>query len=205
MGWYTWLDSGYVSVGDRYGNLLVIAREEENTKKGVARWRCVCDCQKFCVVQTHLLMEGTKTSCGCGGKKVIPRIEHSDIFFRGGGRFTEVYIGYKLPTLNTAIATAKKHPVAYSVFKRDWSNLCAAHFVRSRKAKSAITVDLVYIEPLDSRRDEDNVTHSQKYILDGLVTAGVIVDDKRKYIRKISTEFTDSGKAYGVVVTLREV
>lgn len=48
-----------------------------------------------------------------------------------------------------------------------------------------------WYEP-NNRRDIDNVTFATKFILDGLVKMGVLVDDSRKYISSINHNvFTD--------------
>ena len=40
----------------------------------------------------------------------------------------------------------------------------------------------------DSRRDLDNIFSAKKFILDGLVMAGVIPDDSQKYVRRLRDE-----------------
>lgn len=44
-----------------------------------------------------------------------------------------------------------------------------------------VTVSTTFYEP-DRRRDADNVGFARKFVLDGLVAAGVIPDDSRRYV-----------------------
>lgn len=50
--------------GNRYGRLTVVSRAD-NTKRGLARWNCVCDCGNKTVVIGNNLRNGNTTSCGC--------------------------------------------------------------------------------------------------------------------------------------------
>ena len=50
-------------VGKRFGRLLVV--EKADSKKSHARWRCLCDCGKQCIVYGSELKSGNTTSCGC--------------------------------------------------------------------------------------------------------------------------------------------
>ena len=47
----------------RFGKLLVVGRAE-NTKGGIARWNCICDCGKSVVAYGCDLRSGEKTDCG---------------------------------------------------------------------------------------------------------------------------------------------
>ncbi len=54
------------------------------------------------------------------------------------------------------------------------------------------------------RRDVDNIQSSQKFILDALVSKGVLIDDSRKYVTQIHHEIVDDKTDY-VEVELIEV
>lgn len=54
--------------GQRFGNLVVLKRYEQNTSSGHPRWVCQCDCGNVCIVTGSSLKSGTK-SCGCARKK----------------------------------------------------------------------------------------------------------------------------------------
>ena len=50
--------------GRRFGRLLVVEREG-STARGMAKWRCRCDCGSEAVVIGVNLRTGNTTSCGC--------------------------------------------------------------------------------------------------------------------------------------------
>jgi len=51
-------------VGQRYGKLIVLKREE-NTKYGSTRWLCQCDCGKQVIISGNNLRTGNTITCGC--------------------------------------------------------------------------------------------------------------------------------------------
>ncbi|HEL0710518.1 TPA: hypothetical protein TVQ98_001434 [Streptococcus equi subsp. zooepidemicus] len=55
----------------RFGSLIVIARNSENTKSGNARWDCICDCGNTTTVIGSKLRSGYTTSCGCAKRSEI--------------------------------------------------------------------------------------------------------------------------------------
>ena len=50
--------------GQRFGRLTVIKRAD-NTKRGSARWFCLCDCGKSTTAAAQDLNRGHTRSCGC--------------------------------------------------------------------------------------------------------------------------------------------
>lgn len=54
--------------GQRFGRLTVI-RRAENSKRGHAKWFCVCDCGKQVIVWGTSLQTGNTKSCGCYAKE----------------------------------------------------------------------------------------------------------------------------------------
>lgn len=56
--------------GLRFGRLTVISRAE-NSRRGDARWNCVCDCGNKTVVDGRRLRNGGTKSCGCLWKEKI--------------------------------------------------------------------------------------------------------------------------------------
>ena len=65
-----------VKLGERYGRLLVVTREE-NSKRGQARWTCQCDCGNSCVSVSAYLAGGLKKSCGCMTKELRSKIRRT--------------------------------------------------------------------------------------------------------------------------------
>ena len=97
----------------------------------------------------------------------------------------------ELPSLNAVLAGAKRHWSSYSSVKKQQTN--KVHWI----AKGQLTpvdgpVDLVFTWTTKNRRiDPDNTSHGAKYIIDGLVAAGILPDDGRKTIRSLTHYFPD--------------
>lgn len=58
-------------IGNRYGKLLVIAKDEElSIQKHRAQWICKCDCGNTKIVSSKCLREKKTLSCGCIGSSL---------------------------------------------------------------------------------------------------------------------------------------
>lgn len=58
-------------LGNRYGKLVVIAKDEELSKeKHRAQWVCKCDCGNIITTSSKCLREGKTTSCGCRTRSI---------------------------------------------------------------------------------------------------------------------------------------
>lgn len=52
-------------IGRRFNLLVAIEKTIERTKSKEIIWRCICDCGKESLVNSHALISGHTTSCGC--------------------------------------------------------------------------------------------------------------------------------------------
>lgn len=88
-----------------------------------------------------------------------------------------------LPGRNESEKAARTHWAVGAKLKKEYTELvkleCKAQRIKPLLNKARIEV--TFYEK-DMRRDSDNVYGGLKYILDGLVKAGVIKDDSRRYI-----------------------
>ena len=98
----------------------------------------------------------------------------------------------ELPSLNAVLAGAKRHWSSYAALKKALTNKIAWI------AKGQLTpipngpVDLVFRWVTKNRKaDPDNISHGAKYIIDGLVAAGILPNDGRKTIRSLTHHFPD--------------
>jgi Holliday junction resolvase RusA-like endonuclease len=96
----------------------------------------------------------------------------------------------QLPDLNQTIAASKKHWKYYAAEKR-----CQTHrvawLVRAAGLSPItrpVTIKFNWICK-DQRKDKDNVRFAAKYILDGLVLAGVLADDGWSHITGFEDRF----------------
>jgi hypothetical protein len=87
------------------------------------------------------------------------------------------------PTLNEIIGSARQNRFASAVLKKKWTKLIAD---ASREQGVIRVKGEVYLEYVwrvkNRRRDQDNITAAQKYILDGLVLAQIIEEDNLKIV-----------------------
>ena len=51
--------------GLRFGKLVAIEPTEKRDYRGLAYWRCKCDCGNETVVNGYMLRSGATKSCGC--------------------------------------------------------------------------------------------------------------------------------------------
>ena len=78
----------YDLTGQRFGKLLVIRKESENSNSGT-RWLCRCDCGNECVKRSSALRNGSAVDCGC---------ESSSLIDLTGQIFGKLTVVEKLPT-----------------------------------------------------------------------------------------------------------
>ena len=102
-------------------------------------------------------------------------------------------ISSELPSLNETVAETKKHWSRYASLKKTATELvawnCKAQKLQPVTERCVLTFDWPH-----SRRDPDNQSFGAKMILDGLVKAGVLPDDSRKWIAEIRHVFRRTSK-----------
>src|SRR5699024_4322697 len=100
---------------------------------------------------------------------------------------TKFTIPGELPTLNEIIAASKSHHMQYANMKKDYTALVMIHAKGLPKMEWADIEITWYCK--DRRKDLDNVMTGQKFILDGLVKAGVLRNDGWAQIGDIQHRF----------------
>jgi hypothetical protein len=104
-------------------------------------------------------------------------------------RLAVIWIDGPLPGMNEMIAAAKGSRgkgLAYSRMKKEWTDRVWAISKSTGINKPAafdrpVSLQFVWVER-DKKRDPDNVTAARKFILDGLVNAGVLQGDGWRWI-----------------------
>lgn len=126
------------------------------------------------------------------------------------------FIPVKFPSLNDYIAAMNSNRHLGNAMKRDYTDSVAL-LTRSkgRLVKHPVTIDFIWYEE-NSKRDPDNIIFAKKFILDGLVEAGILPNDTQAWI----FGFTDTWLAkppknikiiilpelkIGVEVTIKEI
>ena len=109
------------------------------------------------------------------------------------------FIPERLPGLNEIINTARAHHMASATQKKRWTNRCALVFMKAPTFES-IYIKFTWIEK-NRRRDKDNICAARKFILDGMVQAGMIENDGWGQISGWTDDFEVSEKI-GVLVDI---
>ena len=111
----------------------------------------------------------------------------------------------ELPGLNEIIAMSKEHWAKYAEEKHSRTEEIA-YLTRSQIKKKYKKVDLTFTWYCrNKKRDKDNIIAGQKFILDGLVAAGVIENDGWEQIGNISHFFSIDKENPRVEVIIKEV
>jgi crossover junction endodeoxyribonuclease RusA len=107
------------------------------------------------------------------------------------------------PSINKWVSN--NNPWARAKMKKEWEEL-VYYCCKQQKIKpieGQVAVGLIYYFPTNRRRDIDNYT--PKFILDGLVKAGIIEDDSTKTIVDLSWKILYEKGRSETVVTITEV
>lgn len=112
----------------------------------------------------------------------------------------------QLPGTNEIIDAAKKKAKrykAYAMMKDQYTNM-VAWLAKKLPKFNKVNLTITWYEP-DNRRDPDNIIGGQKFIFDGLVRAGTIKNDSRKYVKSIIHRFETDRENPRVEVEIEEV
>ena len=94
----------------------------------------------------------------------------------------------EMPDLNQIIKYSKQHWSTYSKLKRKYTDLVFLIGRRYGKIDGQAYITFRWYCK-DKRKDPDNIAAGKKFILDGLVKAGVFEDDTWKQIKGFRDEF----------------
>lgn len=113
----------------------------------------------------------------------------------------EIYCFPLPPTMNQIISAARNSPFVSARQKAKWTNE-AALIAFNRYSFPGKVWAAWFWEVTNLRYDEDNLVASRKFILDGLVQAGVIKDDSLQIIQTPVIHFHSKGKVNQVTLQL---
>ncbi len=112
----------------------------------------------------------------------------------------------RLPGLNEIIDAAKyarNKYQAYSQMKEHYTNMVAL-LAKNLPRFEKIALIITWYEP-NRHRDPDNIMAGQKFIIDGLVTAGIIPNDNQKHIQGILHKFAVDRKNPRIEVEIVDI
>nr|DAE40596.1 MAG TPA: Endodeoxyribonuclease RusA [Caudoviricetes sp.] len=116
----------------------------------------------------------------------------------------------RLPSTNDLVQMNRVNRFQGASMKRKYTQELAVCFRSQTKERftSHVTCDVKFFEDT-MRRDDDNVLSGLKYIMDGLVTAGIIHDDSPKWCHVTAERFqshmeVDGKKVPYITVNIEE-
>lgn len=92
------------------------------------------------------------------------------------------------PTLNEVINESKKHWSRYSKEKKSLTDLIAYQAQSLRPVLVPVNLHFTWHWP-SRKHDPDNIAFAQKYVLDGLVQAGILQGDGWKMVKQLNHRF----------------
>ena len=118
------------------------------------------------------------------------------------------FVPRRLPTMNEIIGAAKVGYHTYREMKKEYTELVAGTIgltfrFRKLNIKRKVWISLVFVEK-NKRYDPDNIVAAKKFILDGIVKAGMLKKDGWAEIAGF-TETWEVGKEPGIWVEVREI
>jgi len=111
----------------------------------------------------------------------------------------QVTIPHRLVTLNEYILKERGNRFAAANIKKKQTELCASYF---RGVEVDTPTGLHFHWVLGNKRlDPDNMAFAKKFILDGMIKAGVIANDNLDYITEFKDTFEIRKGVYEVVIS----
>ena len=105
--------------------------------------------------------------------------------------------------MNEIVAVSKKHHMAYASMKKKYTDLVQLHASDLPKVNRADFLIIWYCK--NRRKDKDNITAGVKFILDGLVNAGVIENDGWAQVGNIFHMFKVDKENPRVEIEVKEI
>lgn len=98
----------------------------------------------------------------------------------------------QLPSLNEYTRACRTNHIVGAQMKKDAEQYISLFMRKCEPVLGSVYVTFTWYEP-NNKRDPDNVAFAKKFILDALVSKGLIEGDGRKYVKGFSdTIMTDT-------------
>lgn len=117
----------------------------------------------------------------------------------------KLYLDFQFPTLNDYTKALKKFRLEGQRMKTQYTDDVSyqCKIQKIQPYTQPIQLAFIYYEKR-ANRDPDNIVFAKKFILDGLVNAGIVPNDTQKYIKKFTDEWVVDNKNTGVLVIIEE-
>lgn len=115
----------------------------------------------------------------------------------------DLWLPGRLPGLNEYIAAMNSSRYTGNSMKQEHTDAVAWQAKKLRQVEKPVFIQFIWKEP-NRLRDPDNIVFAKKFILDGLVLAGVLPNDNQKWIIGFQDYLFINEKRPGVGVILFE-
>jgi Holliday junction resolvase RusA-like endonuclease len=121
----------------------------------------------------------------------------------------QVFLPIKFPGLNEYTNANRKNRHIGAKMKYEYTEQVRLLCLRLKPLKYPGEFQFTWVEA-NTKRDPDNIVFAKKFILDGLVEAGIIPDDNQKWVRSFSERWiinkeTSYTQPVGVFVIITEL
>ena len=126
---------------------------------------------------------------------------------KGKRRMVTLIIQGQLPNLNDYTYACRSHNRVGAKMKRDAERIISAYIMQQLKGvafKKTVRLSFRWYEP-NKKRDLDNVCFAKKFILDALVSNGIIIADGWKGVIGFTDEFFVDSENPRIEVDIEEV
>lgn len=116
----------------------------------------------------------------------------------------KIRLDIEYPSLNEYIQAERSNRYKGAKLKKDYTEATQMMVARYRGAVTR-KADIHFEWHTSRRVDPDNLDFARKFVLDGLVRAGVLIDDNQKYIGRLSSEVVKDKQGYVIVVIKEQI
>ncbi|MHC4536082.1 MAG: RusA family crossover junction endodeoxyribonuclease [Planctomycetota bacterium] len=96
----------------------------------------------------------------------------------------------ELPDFNSIVEASKQHWAQYYAFKQQYTTLVWLCARAALKPFQEFPIDFsIHWYCKDKRKDKDNISAGKKFILDGLIKAGIIPSDSWRHVGDFEDRF----------------
>ena len=115
----------------------------------------------------------------------------------------QVFIPGRMPGLNEFIGAINRNRFLGNKMKQENTDSSAWCFRGMRTVTRPVMIRFTWNE-INNRRDPDNIIFAKKFILDGMVKAGVLPDDTQKWVLGFRDYIVVDKANPGILVTVVE-
>lgn len=98
-----------------------------------------------------------------------------------------IKLDVKYPTLNEYIKAERSNKYVGAKIKREFTDM-TYWLVLNYKGLVKGKANIHFEWHVKGKHDPDNIDFARKFILDGMVKAGVLINDNQKYVGRLSSE-----------------